>query len=197
MKKILSIIIAFIVPVVFCLNVSHAQVPKKAVLIIAQENFQDDEFAKPLAALKARGISVMVASTKIQEATGTNGMKAMPDMLLKDVSAEDFDAIVFIGGPGAAQYLDDPVAHKLAQEAVVKNKIVGGICLAPVILTNAGILKGKKATVYPSEADKLKAAGVDYTAQPVEKDGKIITADGPGSAGEFGEALAHALEGGN
>jgi protease I len=197
MKRILSIIIAFIVPVVFYLNFSHAQTPKKAVLIIAQENFQDDEFAKPRETLKARGISVTVASTKLEEATGTNGMQVKPDMLLKDVSAEDFDAIVFIGGPGAAQYLDDPVAHKLAQDAVVKNRIVGGICLAPVILTNAGILKGKKATVYPSEADKLKSAGVDYTAKPVEKDGKIITADGPGSAGEFGEALANALEGGN
>ncbi|MFA5117505.1 MAG: DJ-1/PfpI family protein [Candidatus Omnitrophota bacterium] len=197
MKKILSIIIAFIVPVVFYLNLSYAQGTKKAVFIIAQENFQDDEFAKPLEALKARGISVTVASTKLQEATGTGGMKAKPDMLLKDVAAEDFDAIVFIGGPGAAQYLDDPVAHKLAQDGVAQNKIVGGICLAPVILTNAGILKGKKATVYPSEADKLKSAGVDYTAQPVEKDGKIITADGPGSAGDFGEALAYALEGGN
>jgi protease I len=197
MKRILSIIIAFIAPVIFCLNFSHAGAPKKAVLIIARENFQDDEFARPLEALKARGISVTVASTTLDEAAGTGGLKVKPDMLLKDVSTQDFDAIVFIGGPGAAQYLNDPVAHKLAQDGVAQNKIVGGICLAPVILTHAGILKGKKATVYPSEADKLKSAGVDYTAKPVEKDGKIITADGPGSAAEFGETLAIALEGGN
>lgn len=197
MKRILGIAAFLIISVVFCLGASHAQHPKNAVFIIAQENFQDDEFAKPLEALKARGISVTVASTTLGEVTGMNGAKAKPDMLLKDIKAEDFDAIVFIGGSGAVQYLDDPVAHKLAQDAVAKNKLVGGICLAPVILTNAGILKGKKATVYPTEGDKLKSSGVDYTANPVEKDGKLITADGPGSAEEFAKALLVALEGGN
>jgi protease I len=81
------------------------------------------------------------------------------------------------------------------QDTVAAKKPLGAICLAPRILTSAGVLTGKKATVYPTEGDKLKEAGVNYTANPVEIDGDIITADGPDSAKGFGEALAAALKG--
>ncbi len=192
-RKIPLFMILFLFGFLFLNNFSQAQLEKKAVFIIAAKNFQDDEFAQPLAVFKENGISVIVASTTTQEVTGMDGLKTKPDVLLNTIKAENFDAIVFIGGSGAAQYIDDPTAHKLAQEAIKKNKILGAICLAPRILTNAGILKGKNSTVYPTEGEKLKEAGVNYTAKPVEKDGNIITADGPNSAKEFGEALVKLL----
>jgi protease I len=112
------------------------------------------------------------------------------DVQLSQVQARDYDAVIFIGGSGAAQYVDDPVAHKLAYDAVKERKVVGAICMAPLILAKAGLLKGKKATVYPALADDFKQYGMKYTAKPVEKDGRIITADGPNSAAEFGQELA-------
>jgi protease I len=126
-----------------------------------------------------------------------NGLKATPDILTEDVNVNDYDAVIFVGGSGATVYLDDPVAHKIAQDAVSKNKIVGAICIAPVTLAKAGILKGKRVTTYPVEENQkqLKALGAVYTAQPVEKDGNIITADGPKSAKEFGEEISKALLG--
>ena len=175
---------------------SYAQKPisgKKAVFLIAAKDFQDDEFSQPLEVLKGKGVAVTVASTTLSEATGMNGAKVTPNALLKDIKADDFDAVVFIGGSGAMQYLDDPLAHKLAQEAVAKNKIVGAICIAPLILANAGVLSGKNATCYPTEGEKLKGSGVNYSAKPVEVEGNIITADGPKSAKDFGEELAKAL----
>ncbi|HOW35075.1 MAG TPA: DJ-1/PfpI family protein [Candidatus Omnitrophota bacterium] len=196
MKKIFGLALALVVAGAFLLPPVFAQdsMIKKAVFIIPQENFQDDEFAQPLAILENNEVLVTVASTTLNEATGMNGAKTTPDILVQDVNVDDFDAVVFIGGSGAAQYIDDPLAHKIAQEAIAKNKILGGICLAPRILANAGVLKDKNATVYPSEGDKLKTCGVNYTAKPVEKDGNIITADGPGSAKEFGETLLKALK---
>jgi protease I len=134
-----------------------------------------------------------VASTTLSEISGMNGAKARADILLKDVMVKDFDAVVFIGGSGAEQYTDDPLSHKIAQESVAEGKITAAICLGPVILANAGILKDKKATCYPTNGDKLTAAGVNYTASLVEKDGNIITADGPNSAQEFGEEIYKAL----
>ena len=180
--------------VLFLSSFAQAQEGKKAVFIIASENFQDDEFAQPLAVFKENGILVTVASTTTDEVTGMDGAKTTPDVLLETVNVDDFDVVVFIGGSGAAQYIDDPLAHKIAQETVSKNKVLGAICLAPRILTNAGLLTGKNATVYPTEGDKLKEAGVNYTAKPVEQDGNIITADGPGSAKEFGETLVGLLK---
>jgi protease I len=116
-----------------------------------------------------------------------------PDMLLKEVNIQDFDAIIFIGGAGAAEYFDDPVAHKLAKDAYASGKIVAAICVAPVILARAGLLQGKKATAWESEGDQLRSLGADYTGKPVEVDGKIITAAGPFAAKDFGEAIVKAL----
>lgn len=167
--------------------------PKKAVFIIAAKDFQEEEFSRPFAILLQKGVNITVASTQLGEAVGMKGAKARVDMLLKDVAAGDFDAVVFIGGAGAAEYVTDPVAQQLAQDAVRKRKIVGAICIAPMILAKAGLLKGKKATVFPTMADQLKAEGVKYTSKPVEREGRIITADGPGSAAEFGQELARSL----
>ena len=106
---------------------------------------------------------------------------------------KDFDAIIFVGGPGSVQYWDDPLAHKLLKEAVSSGKISAGICAASATLAHAGILKGRRATVFPGDAQELINNGVNYTAKPVEKDGQIITADGPASARDFGEEIAKAL----
>lgn len=167
---------------------------KTVVMVIAQNEFRDDEFFPPKEILEKSGIKVKVASTALTEARGSLGGVYKPDLLLKDVKAGDFDAIVFVGGMGATQYLDDPLAHKLARDFLNSNKIVSAICIGPVILAKAGILKGKQATVIAPEADKLKEAGAVYTAKAVEKDGNIITGNGPGAAKEFAEALVKALK---
>jgi protease I len=192
MSKRFLLLMAFIV----IPGMVFAQQGKKALMLIAAKDFQDDEFAEPLEALKAAGVSVTVASTTLDEITGMNGAKAKADVLLKDVKAQDYDAVIFIGGSGAAQYLGDPVAHGLARDAVAHKKILGAICIAPVILANAGVITGKKATCYPTEGDNLRQCMVAYTGNPVEKDGDIITADGPKSAAQFGKELVKALSGG-
>jgi protease I len=166
---------------------------KKAVLIIAQNGFRDEELLEPKKILENAGIETKIASSALKEAKGVMGALVMPDMLVKDINVKDFSAIIFIGGGGASQYWDDPIAQKIAQEAVSANRIVGAICIAPVTLARAGILKGRRATVFSSEASQLKAYGADYTGRPVEKDGNIITAAGPFAASEFGEELVEAL----
>jgi protease I len=123
------------------------------------------------------------------------GAQVQPTLLLANVQAADYDAVVFIGGTGAQQYFHDPVAHALAQETAKQGKLVAAICIAPATLANAGLLKGKKATCWKSEAETLKKGGATYTGQPVEADGKIITGSGPQAAKEFGLALAKALGG--
>ena len=167
---------------------------KKVVMVIAQNEFRDDEFFPPKEILERSGIEVKVASTSLAQARGSLGGLYKPDLLLKDIKSGDFAAIIFIGGMGATQYLDDPLAHKLARDFLNSNKVVSAICIGPVILAKAGILKGKQATVIAPEADKIKEAGAIYTAKTVEKDGNIITANGPGAAKEFAEALVKVLK---
>jgi len=166
---------------------------KKAVLVISHEGFRDEELLETKEVLKKNGITVKVASREPGEAKGKLGARVMPDMLFKNIKMQDFDAIVFVGGPGAVQYWDDPLAHKLLKEAVLFGKVSAGICSAAATLARAGILKGKRATVFPGDSQELSANGANYTAKHVEKDGQIITADGPSSARDFGAEIARAL----
>ena len=124
---------------------------------------------------------------------GMLGAEVKPDILASEIKPEDWDAIILVGGTGATHYFEDSSVHSMLNEAVKQNKIVGAICIAPVTLANAGILTGKKATVYSSEIQRLKDKGAECTGKDVERDGKIITASGPQAAEEFGNTIAQAL----
>ena len=167
---------------------------KKVLLVIAPKDFHDQEFSKPKEMLEAQGVKITVASSTTNTATGMYGKKVKPDVALKDAKATDYDAVVFIGGNGAAVYADDPQALSLAIEAQKHGKIIGAICIAPVILAKAGVLEGKKATVSPYGTGDLKKAGATCTGKNVETDGKIVTGKGPAAAESFGEALLQALQ---
>ena len=131
----------------------------QVLLVIAPENFRDEEYAEPRAVFEAAGYTVVVASASLETATGMLGMEVQPDLLLADVQVGDYDAVVFIGGMGARAYWDDPQAHRIAQEAVAAGKVVGAICIAPVILARAGVLEGKQATVFKGNCGELEAGG--------------------------------------
>jgi protease I len=166
---------------------------KKIVMIIAPQNFRDEELFEPKQILTEKGAEVKVASASLETAKGMLGAEVKPDMLTSEIKPEDWNAIILIGGTGASQYWDDFSVHSILNEAVKQNKIVGAICIAPVTLANARILSGKKATVFSSEVQKLKDKGAECTGKDVERDGNIITASGPQAAKEFGSAIAQAL----
>ncbi len=167
---------------------------KKVVMIIASQGFRDEELLQPKEIFEKNGIGVTIASTSLNVAKGILGARVKPDVLVQDVNINEFAAIIFVGGGGSSCYWNDPVAHKLAKEAYEAGKVVAAICIAPVTLANAGILKGKRATVWESEAGQLKAKGAQFTARPVEKDGNIITASGPNAAEGFAQAILEAIE---
>ncbi len=166
---------------------------KKAVFIVASENFRDEELFETKSALENAQVQTVIASTKTGRLAGVLGGRAQAEILLDGVVVDDYDVIIFIGGPGATQYFDDAAAQDIARKAVSKSKLLAAICIAPTTLANAGVLDGVKATSFSSERRKLERAGAIYTGAPVERDGLIITADGPRSAARFGKTIADAL----
>lgn len=165
----------------------------KILMVLAPQDFRDEEYQKPRQILEQAGGEITVASKGVSEARGLLGAKAKVDKNLNEVKADDYDAVVFIGGPGASIYFDDQQALSLAEAAYNSGKIVGAICIAPSVLANAGLLQGKRATAFSSEKDNLTAKGAQYTGESATVDGKIITANGPGAAEEFGKKLVEAL----
>ncbi len=167
--------------------------PKKAVLITPSQNFQDEELFETARMLKESGVQTVIASTQVGTLTGMLGGMAQAGIKIDQINIDEFGALVFIGGSGAETLFDSPVAWQLARAAVGKEKVLGAICLAPVILARAGVLKDIPATCYPTYAEQLKQAGATYTGNLVERQGNIITAKGPAAAAMFGRTVAQAL----
>ena len=171
---------------------------KKVLMVVAFKNFRDIEYFLPKEILERNGVKVTTASNKKGQAQGADGKKTNVDLLISEVNSEDFDAVLFIGGPGCLENLDNEDSYRLAQKTVEKQKILGAICISPVILAKAGVLKGKKATVWSSPFDRqsieiLKENGAFFQDEKVVIDGKIVTANGPNSAQEFGQAILNLL----
>jgi len=165
---------------------------KKALMVIAPNDFRDEEFFETKGVLEDSGIEVTVVNSTGQLSKSMFGKIVKPDMNFYDVDTEEFDAIVFVGGQGTSVYFNNNRALNLAREFNESGKIVAAICIAPVILARAGLLSDKKATVFPSGRNEITAVGT-YTGSKVERDNNIITACGPEAAVEFGKAIAEAL----
>jgi protease I len=166
---------------------------KKIIMVIAKNKFRDEEYREPREVLEREGAVVTVASSSGETSTGMLGLKVKPNVLIGDVREEDFDGIVFVGGGGAAEYFNDPAAHRLARSFFDHGKLTSAICIAPATLANAGVLKGKKATSFPSSEAALRSKGAVVTNEPVVADGRIVTAVGPEAARKFGEKLVDVL----
>lgn len=164
------------------------------LFIIAEQGFRDEELFQPKEAVESRGFRAEIASKTKGEKIGKLGGKAVASRALRDIDVNKYKAIIFVGGRGSEQYFNDSEALAIARNAYEKGKIVAAICIAPVILANSGILKGKKATVSPGNEDVLREKGAVYENKSVIKDGNVITACGPQAAKEFGKEIADSLK---
>ncbi|MDP1827682.1 MAG: DJ-1/PfpI family protein [Archangium sp.] len=163
------------------------------LMVVAQRDFRDEEFVEPRHALEAAGHHVIIGSVAVGPCTGTGGSTVRATVALADVRADRLDGVVFVGGPGARSLFDDAAAHRIAVEVSRAGKLLGAICVAPVILARAGVLVGRRATVFPSEAGSLTARHALLQHQDVVVDGKLVTASGPAHARAFGAALVQVL----
>lgn len=171
---------------------------KKILMIIARKNFRDEEYFIPLDIFRNAGMVVTTASSRTGTLFGVLGGEAEATLDIQNVQAEEFDAVVFVGGDGATEYFDNETAHRIVREAYAADKIVAAICIAPVILAKAGILKGGKAVVWQSPLDRtapkaMEACGCTMGKSHVEQSGNIITADGRDAAEEFARRILATL----
>jgi SagB-type dehydrogenase family enzyme len=168
---------------------------KKAALIIGSQNFQEEELYGTKRVLDAAQVQTVIASTRTGMIQGTLGNMAEASIPVNRLQVDDYDAIIFIGGPGAAEYANNSTVMNMVRETVRKGKVVAAIGVAPTILANADVLAGIRATSYISERDRLIQAGATYTVFAVQRDRSIITATGPQAAVQFGRVIVDALAG--
>jgi putative intracellular protease/amidase len=165
-------------------------------LVVSPTDFTDQEYYDTRGALDAAHAKVTVASATASPAVSHDGKKLNADVALPRVKVGDFDAIVIVGGVGIVSgLLDFLPLRQLLIDASKSEKVIAAICIAPMVLAKAGLLKGVRATCYLDKTvvGLLKANGADYVDQQVVLTGRIITANGPGASGAFGKAVVAAL----
>ena len=101
-------------------------------------------------------------------------------------------------------HLDNETTYKLLQEwpdfvrlgRTTPGRAYGAICISTRILAHAGVLQGKKATGWNGDGELggiLSAGGAEFVDKPVVVDGNVVTGNGPGAAGEWGEEIVRVL----
>ncbi|MDD5071972.1 MAG: DJ-1/PfpI family protein [Patescibacteria group bacterium] len=165
----------------------------KILMVVAPKDFRDAEYSEPRKVFDDAGAQVKVASIQSGVAVGAEGAKVNIDLVAGEARPEDFDAVAFIGGPGMAEIINDETLEILARKFYAEDKITSAICVAPAILAQAGVLQGKNATSWSGVREILEKNGASFLEQAVVADGKIITAEGPEAARQFGEEIIKAL----
>jgi len=164
----------------------------KIVMVVAQEGFRDEELFVPEDIFSAAGAMVVIASNSTEMAHGMLGGDVEPDLAIFRIKPDHLDALVIVGGEGSKRHLwSDPTLLEKVKDAYDRGKIVAAICLSGVVLAQAGVLKGRRATVYPERVAvaELRRHGATYEDTGVVVDGNVVTAQGPGQAREFAEAI--------
>lgn len=145
--------------------------------------------------LRRAGIEiVMISITDVAEVTSSHMVTFRTDTVKSAVTFEKLDGIVLPGGmPGTLNLKADETVQRVIRQFAAEGKLVAAICAAPSVLGEAGLLQGKCATCHPGFEEKL--SGAQFLAEPVVRDGNIITSRGMGTAILFGLAILEYFEG--
>lgn len=170
----------------------------KILMLIAQKDFRDEEYLVPKELFKKRGWDVITASIERKTCTGMLGARVNPDITVEDAlkNFEEYDALVISGGIGSPSLANNKNVIELIRKFNESKKVIGAICLAPTVLAKAGILNGRRATVFKNDfsVSVFKENGVELIDGDVIVDDNIITGNGPSSARKFGERIIEILE---
>ena len=174
-------------------------ISKSRVLIVATDGFEESELFGPRHILLERGTEVVLAAPTRDPIQATvhddPGRTIRPDLTLDEARAEDFDGLILPGGVRNPDQLRmDPRAIALIRAFAAAGKPVGAICHGPWLLVEADLLRGRRATSWPSIRTDLRNAGADVVDEPAVTDGNLVTSRNPDDVPAFTEAIIALLE---
>jgi 4-methyl-5(b-hydroxyethyl)-thiazole monophosphate biosynthesis len=160
-------------------------------LVLLAPGFEEIEAVTIIDVLRRGEVAVTTASLVGKHVSGSHDIVIEADALLEAVSIDDYDALVLPGGPGAKTLREDTRAQAVIARAAAAGKLLAAVCAAPTALEVAGVLRGKRATVYPG--NQLPSA--QLVEEPVVEDGDVITSRGPATSMAFALKVVERLSG--
>jgi protease I len=166
----------------------------KKVAILAADMFEQVELVEPRKALEEAGAKTEIVSIKDGEIQGFNHFepadKVKVDKTIEEASASDYDALLVPGGVGNPDQLrGDENAVRFVRDFVESKKPLAVICHGPWVLVEAGVVRGRKLTSWPTLQTDIRNAGGNWVDEEVVVDEGLVTSRKPDDIPAFNKKM--------
>ncbi len=165
------------------------------VAVLATDGVEESELTEPVKALKEAGAEVTIVSLQVGQIQGVRHdldktAKIEVDCAIRDVRAEEFDAVHLPGGTVNADSLRTvPEVQAFLRAMQEAGKPITAICHAPWELVSAGLVRGRTLTSYHSIQDDVRNAGGRWLDRKVVEDGNWVTSRQPDDLPAFNRQM--------
>lgn len=163
-----------------------------AVILLAN-GFEEIEAVAPIDILRRAGVDVqLLAIGEERIVKGAHDISIAADARLKDVLNAAVNVVITPGGmPGSDNLKNSSLVCDYINWQLEEKAIIASICASPIVLQQAGVIKGNQFTCYPGFENQIDDG--DFVDQRIVIDGQLITAKGPGVSFEFALAILNKL----
>lgn len=156
----------------------------KRVAFLATDMVEQVELTEPWKAVRDEGARVELISLEEGKIQGFNhydkGDEFAVDRTVEEASASDYDALVIPGGVGNPDTMrGDENAVQFVRDFFEQGKPVGVICHGPWMLVEAGVVRGRKVTSWPTLQTDIRNAGGEWVDEEVVVDQGLVTSRKP------------------
>jgi deglycase len=167
---------------------------KRIAFLTATEGVEQVELTEPWKALEKAGAELELLSTESGKVQAFNHLdkadKFPVDKVVSEADSTDYDGLVLPGGVANPDQLRmDEDAVRFVRTFFEQGKPVGAICHAPWTLIEAGIVKGRTLTSWPSLKTDIRNAGGEWVDQEVHVDRGLVTSRKPKDLPAFSAKL--------
>ena len=166
----------------------------RKVAILVADGFEQVEMTEPRKALQDAGADTRIVSPAQGQVQGWNhhdkADKFTVDVKLDQAQADQFDALLLPGGVANPDQLRTlPAAVEFVRSFVEAGKPIAVICHGPWTLVEAGAVKGRKMTSWPSLKTDLANAGAQWVDQEVVVDDGVVSSRKPADLPAFNRRM--------
>jgi len=166
----------------------------KKIAFLATDMVEQVELTDPWKALENAGAELELVSLKDGEIQGFDHYdkadRFKVDRTVEEANASDYDGLVLPGGVGNPDTLrQDENAVRFVRDFFEQGKPVGTICHAPWTLVEAGVVRGRRLTSFPSLQTDIRNAGGNWVDEEVVVDSGLVTSRRPDDLPAFNKKL--------
>jgi protease I len=174
--------------------VAEQKLKGKKIAIVAADMVEQVELVEPRKALDGAGAETQLISMKPGKIQGFNHFDKADthkvDKTIEEVDATDYDALMIPGGVGNPDQLrGDENVVSFVRGFFEAGKPVAAICHGPWVLVEAGVVRGRKLTSWPTLQTDIRNAGGNWVDEQVVVDQGLVTSRKPDDIPAFNDKM--------